>query len=110
MRHQMKVLALCAGLFLTLPFAHALDSRPLQVAFKYDSAASVATTYRRAERTAQKACGLNGRVLPMKRALLRSCVRPLVEDFVIATGNLELAAHHEKRTGRTIRDSQFVAP
>lgn len=109
MKHQLKLLALCVGMGVTLPNASAYSQEPIQVAFKYDASAPASETYRRAERTASKACGLNGRVIPIKRALMRSCVRPLVEQFVITTGNTDLIAHHEKRTGRKAGSFSFVA-
>ncbi|MEM9181368.1 MAG: hypothetical protein AAGA89_16770 [Pseudomonadota bacterium] len=109
MKQHLKLLALCAGMMMTLPSASALNEVPMQVTFKYDPALSAAQSYRRAERTATKACGLYGRVSPIRQSLMRTCVRPLVEEFVIATGDSDLIAHHENRTGRKVGNYSFVA-
>ncbi|MEM7330172.1 MAG: hypothetical protein AAF437_15620 [Pseudomonadota bacterium] len=109
MKLRFKLLGLCAGLIVALPSASALKETRIEVAFQYDSAIPAKATYRKAERTAIKACGLNGRVLPIKRTLKRTCVDPLVEEFVIATGNPDLRAHHEKRTGRAVGSYSFAA-
>lgn len=109
MKQHLKLLALCAGMMMTLPSASALNEVPIQAAFKYDPSVPASQTYRRAERTATKACGLNGRVTPIRRSLMRTCVRPLVEEFVIATGDSDLIAYHENRTGRKVGNYSFVA-
>ncbi|MEO1188348.1 MAG: hypothetical protein AAFW60_04680, partial [Pseudomonadota bacterium] len=109
MKHQLKLAALCAGMILSLPSASALNEVPIQAAFKYDASMPVSTTYRRAMRTASKACGLHGRVTPIRRSLTRNCVRPLIEEFVIATRNSELIAYHERRTGRKLGNDSSVA-
>ncbi len=109
MKQHLKLLALCAGMMMTLPSASALNEVPIQAAFKYDPSVPASQTYRRAERTATKACGLNGRVTPIRRSLMRSCVRPLIEEFVIATGDSDLIAYHENRTGRKVSNYSFVA-
>jgi len=109
MKQHLKLLALCAGMMMTLPSASALNEVPIQAAFKYDPSVPASQTYRRAERTATKACGLNGRVTPIRRSLMRTCVRPLIEEFVIATGNSDLIAFHENRTGRKVGNYSFVA-
>ena len=108
MKTQLKTLALCAGLFLAVPSASALPTETIDVTFSYDRSAPTEVSYRRAERTAVKACGLNGRVAPMKRALTKSCVQPLVEAFVIATGDTALRAYYEDRNGRLEPGTRFV--
>ena len=109
MRLHLKLLGVCAGLIVALPCASAANETRIEVAFQYNSAIPAKVTYHKAERTAYKACNLNGRVAPMKRIMMRTCVDPLVEKFVIATGDPDLRTHHEKRTGRAVGSYSFAA-
>ena len=86
----------------------AAETEQVTARFIYDRSVPVEQTYRRAIRTASKACKLNGRVAPIKRSLRRTCVRPLVEQFIIKTGNRDLIAHHEARTGQKMKELVFV--
>lgn len=108
MKQQFKLFAICAALAFTVPSASAQTHDVIEATFKYNRSAPVETTYKKAQRTAYKACDLNGRLSEVKRSLVRSCVRPLVEEFVITTQDSDLLAYHERRSGRTVRGTRFV--
>jgi len=108
MKQHLKLFAICAALAFTIPSASALTKTQMDVTFKYQPSAPIETTYKKAHRTAYKACKLNGRLSATKRFLVRSCVQPLVEEFVITTQDPDLLAYHERRIGRTISGTRFV--
>ncbi|MEO1662470.1 MAG: hypothetical protein AAFR51_15885 [Pseudomonadota bacterium] len=101
MKHALKSTLIGLAACLSLPHAQAESAERIEIKFTYDRTLSPAHTYRNAEWTARKACGLNGRVAPMKRALEKSCVKPAIAQFVAQTGNRALIAFHARRTGQT---------
>ena len=109
MLQKFKLLALSAGLAFMAPTSSALDEASFEVKFNYDPVAPVEITYRNAVRTAYRACRMGSHLLPVKQALKRTCMQPVIEDFVIATGNQDLIALHETKTGRTIGETKLAA-
>ena len=108
---QTKMNAVLAVLALasvsTLPAA--ADDDPMRVEIKYDRTAPVDTTFNRARAIARKACQINGRVAPMKRLLEKTCVAPLLSQYVLQTENQELIAYYERRLGEPPVFVPFVA-
>lgn len=87
----------------------AADDDLMRVEIKYDSTAPVGKTYSRARLVARKACQINGRVLPMRRLLEKTCVAPLLSQFVLQTENQDLIAYYERRMGEPPVFVPFVA-
>ncbi|MDJ0921478.1 MAG: hypothetical protein QNI84_10135 [Henriciella sp.] len=108
-----RTLKLAAVLFLGLamiaPQAGALNEVPMDVAFTYDRSAPVGETYLRAKRKAERVCGIHSRVPPVRRLLVRDCVLPMLNQFVLKTGDAELLAHHEERVGTKAIRTDFSA-
>ncbi len=100
MKHAFKRSLIGLAACVSLPLAHADDNEPIEIEFTYDRTLPPIETYRNAEWTARKACGVNGRVIPMKRLLEKTCVKPAVAQFVAQTGSRELIAYHARRTGQ----------
>lgn len=97
-------LAVCGAPILS----SAAETEQFTATFIYDRSVSVEQTYRRAMRTATKACKLNHRIAPVKRSLRRTCIRPLLEQFIIKTGDRDLITYHEARTGQKMKELVFV--
>ena len=108
MKHALKLSFIVLAASFSLPGAQAEIREPVEIEFTYDRTLPAAQTYRRAKWTAQKACGLNGRVAPMKKLLAKSCVAPALADFVAKTGNRELMAYHARQRGRSNQAVTFA--
>lgn len=109
MRKAIQLLLISSALLATAPLASAEQGDTMQVAFKYDRSAPIKTTYNRARAVARKACQINGRVAPTKRLLKRTCVAPMLAQFVLKTQNQDLIAHYEDRMGKPAIAVPFVA-
>jgi hypothetical protein len=109
MKQAIPLLLISAALLTSAPLASAEQGDPMQVAFKYDRSAPIDKTYNRARAVARKACQINGRVAPTKRLLKRTCVAPMLAQFVLKTQNQELIAHYEDRMGKPAIDIPFIA-
>lgn len=79
-----------------------------EIEFSYDPAETVIETYDRAKRTARKACKLKPQPMTVKRAQMRVCVDPLVEQIVLKSGDQFLMAHHADKTGQSPEQVQLV--
>ena len=108
---QTKVNAILAALALaSVSTLHAAaEDDPMRVEIKYDRTAPISKSYSRALSVARKACQVNGRLVEMKRYLEKTCVAPIVAQFVLQTENQELIAYYERRMGAPLVFVPFVA-
>lgn len=109
MKQAIKLLLISGVLTTTAPLVSAEQGDPMQIAFKYDRTAPIDKTYNRARSIARKACEINGRVAPMKRLLERTCVGPMLAQFVLQTEDEDLIAHYEAKMGTPAVAAPFVA-
>ena len=109
MKQELKLILIGSAMLAITPLANAAPGKPVTAAFNYDRTAPVKTTYRKAQKTARKACKINGRITAMQRMLERDSVQPMLEEFVLRTQSQDLITYHEARTGNTITANQFVA-
>ena len=109
MKHAIKLLLIGSALLIPAPLSSAEQRGSMEVAIQYDRTAPIETTYNRARAIARKACQINGRVAPMKRMLERTCVSPMLAQFVLKTENQDLIAYYETRTGEPPMAIPFVA-
>ena len=87
----------------------AADDDLMRVEIKYDSTAPVGKTYSRARLVARKACQINGRIAPMKRLLEKTCVEPIIAQFVLQTEDQDLIDLYEDKMGEPPVFAPFVA-
>lgn len=109
MKKTLQLVLIGAAMLMTTPIVNAEWHEPVTVSFEYDRTDPIKTTYRNAEKKTKKACRLNGHIAPMKRRLMRTCVRPILEQFVLATQDQELIAHYERRNNVQISDVRIAA-
>ena len=109
MKKAIQLLLISAALLAPAPLASAEQGDAMQVAFFYDRSAPIDKTYNRAHAVARKACQINGRVAPTKRLLKRTCVAPMLAQFVLKTKNQDLIAHYEDKMGKPAIAVPFVA-
>lgn len=109
MKTAIKLLLISIALLIPAPLSSAEQGDPIQVAIKYDRTAPIVTSYNRARSVARKACQINGRVAPMKRSLERTCVTPILAQFVLKTENQDLIAYYEDRMGAPPVAVPFIA-
>ena len=109
MKQAIKLLLIGGALLIPAPLSSAEQRGSMEVAIQYDRTAPIETTYSRARAAARKACQINGRVAPMKRLLERTCVTPMLAQFVVQTENQDLIAYYERRMGTAPLAVPFVA-
>lgn len=104
-----KPIAFSLAVFAATPVVNAEKTEPITVAFKYNPDAPVSEIYKRAKRTAQRACELSGSLRSVKRMQTRICTEPLLAEFVIKTGNPDLKAYYEARNGVSATDIKLAS-
>ena len=109
MKKTLQLVLIGAAMLMTTPIVNAEWYEPVTVSFEYDRTAPVKTTYRKALKRTEKACELNRQIAPMKRALKRTCVIPILEQFVLATKDQDLIAFYERRNNVQISANRLAA-
>ncbi|MFN3214173.1 MAG: hypothetical protein ACE37M_13800 [Henriciella sp.] len=109
MKKTLQLVLIGAALLMTTPIVSAQLYEPVTVSFEYDRSAPIKTTYRNALKQTEKACGLNREIAPMKRALKRTCVTPILEQFVLATQDQDLIAFYERKNNVHITANRIAA-
>ena len=109
MKHALKLALICFATASFIPVAVAKPIENVQARITYNADASPGQIYHRARMAIRKACKLSSEIGPVRQAQNRTCVLPMLDDFVARVGNPDLLALHETRTGRQVSRTHLAS-